>query len=323
MVGAYFLRQRPIWLGLWLGVAILNREFAAIGFIALLCLDGLQGELRRSWRARFLTASVMVGLFFTVFTLAAHFTHWRGPRPEIGSARFDNVRGFFVMQLPCLLGALERPLSAYNITSHLHAGHSLVYLAFFGWIGVVTWQLRRGRFGQLEGFAVYLLLIGGGQALAFLLFVPAPFDSTLLRYILPCLLAVCGLVAFAWRKPELRGVTAAFVLTTCGANVWDHVRLLDEYIVHTPKRDLQRLAEVLVHANIRYARAGYWVAYDLSFITHQHVLVVPTSDDRIPRFDRVLQQHSSEVVTLAEHSCPAGMRAQSPALQWLVCEPSQ
>jgi phosphatidylglycerophosphate synthase len=305
MVGAYFLRQRPIWLGLWFGVAMLNREFAAIGFIALLCLDGLQGELRRSWRARFLTASVMVGLFMAVFTLAQHFTYWKGPRPEIGSARIDNVRGFFVMQLPSLLGALERPLSAYNITSNLHAGHSVVYLAFFSWIGVVMWQLRRVRVGQLEGFAVYLLLIGGGQALAFL----------------PCLLAVCGLVAFAWRMPELRGVTAAFVLTICGANVWDHVRLLDEYVVRTPQRELQRLAEVLVHANIRYARAGYWVAYDLSFITQQHVLVVPTSDDRIPRFDRILQQHSSEVVTLAEHSCPVGMRAQSQALQWLVCKP--
>jgi hypothetical protein len=321
MVVAYFLRRRPIWLGLWLGIATLNREFAAVGFIALLCLDAFSGELRRTWRSRLLSAAVIGGVFCVVKTLAAHLTRWKGPQPEFGSFHLDNVRGFFERQLPCLLGALPRQLSDYNITSSLRAGHSFVYVAALCWLGIVAWQLRRVRWADLDGFAVYLWLIGGGQAAAFMLFVSSPFDTMLVRYVLSCLLAVSGLVAFAWRKAELRAVTAAFVLIASAANLWDQTQLLGEYLTHTPKREMQRLADALSRANIHYARANYWLAYDLSFITNEHVLVAPIADDRIPRIDRIVLRHSAEVVTLAERSCPVGMRAESRALRWVVCRP--
>jgi hypothetical protein len=84
---------------------------------------------------------------------------------------------------------------------------------------------------------------------------------------------------------------------------------------------MQRLADALSRANIHYARANYWLAYDLSFITNEHVLVAPIADDRIPRIDRIVLRHSAEVVTLAERSCPVGMRAESRALRWVVCRP--
>jgi hypothetical protein len=321
MVIAYFLRRRAVWLGLWLAVAVLNREFSAVGFIALLCLDAFKGELRDAWRSRVLSACLVVGLFFLVKLMAAHLTHWKGPEPEIGSFHLDNVRGFFEMQLPCLLGALRRPLSEYNITSSLRAGHSFVYVAALSWLGIVAWQLRRVRWAELDCFAVYLCLIGAGQAAAFMLFVVQPFETTLVRYILPCLLAVCGLVAFAWRRAELRAITAAFVIIASAANLWDHTQLLSEYLSHPPKRELQRLADALSRANVHYARADYWLAYDLSFTTRERVLVAPIWDNRIPRIERILVKHSAEVVTLAEHSCPSGMRADSTALRWLICKP--
>jgi hypothetical protein len=321
ILGAFFLRDRPILYGLLMSVAFLNREFAMIGFIALLMVDVVEGQLRDRWKTRLTGLGVMLFSTWLIRALAKRYTAFDGGGPgAIGAPSLDNIIGFFKVQLPSLIGGASGPIRQYNITSDLVLGHAAVYWALGAWCILLLASLAwtRPRRADLSPFSTYLILVGGGQALAFMLFANLPYDMTLVRYVLLLVFALVGLVALAWQRPALRLATAVTIgLITC-LNLWDGARLVAEYRRQPPKHENEVLAEELRKRNIRYAVAEYWVAFDVSWLTYEQVIASPRSDARIPRYIQQFEQHASELIEISREPCRDGEKV----LSFYLCKPS-
>jgi hypothetical protein len=323
VLAAFFLRRRPIALGVVLGIGFLNREYTLIAFIALLLMDAMQGALRRRAAAHAITAASIAAVATLIrFAAAQWSTSYGGGGALYRRPGPDNVIGFFAQQLPSLIGGAPRRLREFNIISSLTVGHVVVYVAVAVWLIVLAVTLIRRQplaREELDGMSAYLVLVGAGQAAAFLLLCYAPRDVMLVRYVLVCLLGLCGLVALAWRRPALRALTVGVVVLMTAVNLTGNLRLLREYAGGGPPRDLNVLADALLQRGVRYAEADYWTAYDVAFVTGERVIASTPrgSGNRMDRYLDELDAHRSEVFTITGRQ----QRGCEPILEWTICAP--
>jgi hypothetical protein len=323
VLAAFFLRQRPIALGAVAGVGFLNREFSLIGLLALFLMDAVQGRLRRRAKPIAMTTATCVGVVAGLRLLAHWSTSYAGTGTLYGRPSVSNVLGFFGQQLPTLIGGAPRTLREFNIISSLAVGHLVVYVVIAIWMVAVVATLcflQPVVREEIDGMAAYLVIVGAGQAAAFVLLCYAPWDVMLVRYMLLCLLGLCGLVALAWRRPILRAATAGAIVLMTAVNLTGNVRLIQEYAAGPPLRPLNQLADALVQRGVRYAEAGYWTAYDVTFQTDERVIVSTPRGvgNRVARYLDELDAHRSEVYTVVGHSNRA---ACEPILEWQLCPP--
>ena len=322
VLAAYFLRNRPVLLGILFGVGFLNREFSILGMIALLIMDVIEGVLRERAKQRLLSLACCGATVACLRLLAKYSTSYLGKSAQTGRPSLSNIKGFFVQQLPSLIGADPRELHDFNITSSLSAGHSLISYALGAWLLlVIIWPARvqRLRWSELTGFSTYLTLVGFGQAAAFMVLTPDPFDAMLVRYVLLTLLAFSGMVALVWRRPALRPFTVALVAIMSLFNLTDHVKLLHEYLSGPPRHELELLADRLLTRQVRYARADYWTAFDIAWQTQERIILSPRrgQNARMPRYASALSDHANQVFGIATKPCPGG----EPVLRWYLCPP--
>jgi hypothetical protein len=120
VLAAFFLRQRPITLGVLLGVAFLNREFSLIAFIALLLMDAAQGTLVHKIRAHLTTAMSVAGVVIALRVLAHWSTSYGGSGPLWLRPGWTKLADFFTQQVPTLIGGGSRRLSDFNIVKLAH-----------------------------------------------------------------------------------------------------------------------------------------------------------------------------------------------------------
>jgi hypothetical protein len=325
VIGAYLLRKRPIWLGLLLGIGYLNREFSLLALIALVLLDMVNGQFRQRLEQRLLTVACVVPLVFIVQYVAQHSTSYFGPDAASQTAHpsWENVRGLFSQQLPSLLAAAPRTLRDFNITSSLTEGYSAIYTALVAWSAVtVVWLslVRRLTRAEIGGFSAYLLLVGSGQAAAFVLLAPDGLHAMNMRYVLLVPLALMGLIGLAWHRPELRVITAGFVLVVTGANLVSHAKLIREYALGPPRNDLQKLAKELLLRNVRFGRADYWVAYDIDWLTRERVMLAPMPGQavRMLRYEKLVSQNARQAFTISDKPCQSG----ELVVRWYLCPPT-
>ena len=322
VLAAFFLRGRPIALGVLLGVAFLNREFSLIAFIALLLMDAAQGTMLRTIRAHLTTATSFAGVVIALRVLAHWSTSYGGSGPLWLRPGWTKFSTFFTQQMPTLIGGGSRRLSDFNIVSSLTVGHVVVYVAVIAWLLVLVaacWRWQPLERAELNGMSAYLVLVGTGQAAAFIALSPYPGDRMVVRYLLLTLLALCGLVAFAWRRPALRRMTAAVILLMAAVNLAGNVRLVREYASDPPSRDLNQLADALIQRGVRYVDADYWTAFDVAWVTGERVVASPQrgSGNRVVRYNDLLDAHRSEVFTVADRARP-GCEAIG---RWYLCPP--
>lgn len=322
VLAAFFLRERPIALGALLGVAFLNREFSLIAFIALLLMDAAQGTLVRRLKPHLMTAATIASVVIALRVLARWSTSYGGSGPLWLRPGWTKLADFFTQQVPTLIGGGSRRLSDFNIISSLTVGHGVVYVAVICWLIVLVamywrWQPLERR--EVNGMSAYLVLVGAGQAAAFVALSPYPGDRMVVRYLLLSLLGVCGLVAFAWRRPVLRRVTAAVILSMATVNLAGNVRLVREYASGPPPRELNQLADALVQRGVRYVETDYWTAFDISWVTGEQVIASPQrgSGNRVVRYNGVLDAHRGEVFTITDRARP-GCEAIG---RWYLCPP--
>jgi hypothetical protein len=322
VLAAFFLRARPIALGVLLGVAFLNREFSLIAFIALLMMDAAQGTLRPKFKQHAMTVLCIAATVIALRVLALWSTSYFGTLASYKRGGVENLVPLFGQHLPALIGGSPGKLIDFNIMSTLTVGHDLVYYAVIAWLILVAVTCavpQRLQRQELNGMSAYLILIGGGQCAAFVLLSPYPHDIMVVRYILLALLAVCGLVALAWRRPSLRGVTAAVVVLMTAANLAGNVRLIHEYASTPVERPLNQLAAALVQRGVRYLQADYWTAYDVAWLTGERVISSPPGAfGRMPRYREALDTHRSEMFTL-ESSPREGCET---IVRWRLCPPA-
>jgi hypothetical protein len=324
VLAAFFLRRRPIALGALLAVGFLNREYTLIALFALVLMDVAQGRLRDRVKAHLATVATLAGAVMMLRWLAARWsTSYDGGGALYRRPGWDNVTGFFAQQLPTLIGGAPRRLREFNIISALTVGHVVVYVALAAWVILLAVFLLRVQpvvREEVAGMSAYLVLVGAGQTAAFLLLCYAPHDVMLVRYVLLSLLALCGLVAFAWRRPALRGPTACVIVVMTAVNLTGNARLLREYAAGSVLRDENQLADALVQRGVRYAEAGYWTAYDVAWLTGERVIVsTPRGPgNRMARYLDELDAHRSEVFTIIGAPRP-GCEA---VVRWYLCPPS-
>lgn len=316
---AYALRARPIALGLVFGIAFLNREFALIGFIALLLLDAATGELKARARQRGLSALVILAVVIVIRSLAEWTQGYYGD--SIDNVGLQNVfegAGFsalFGLQIPTLLGCGDRVLAAFNVTSALHTGHAWLYPAVALWLALGVAGAVHLRRSTLRELPAYLVLLGAGQAAAFVLLCTVPRDIMLVRYVLLSQFLWVAAAAIAWSRPRLRAPIAALVFLVVASNAWDHLHLAHEYLAGPPHDDHELLADELLARNIRYVTAEFWVAYNISFLTDERVIASPPlgAMDSIARYRSEVARHRKESVRITTYPC--GPRV----FRWYLC----
>jgi hypothetical protein len=315
----FLLREHMIAFGIVVALAFLNREFALIGVLALLIMDASQGTLRR--RLKLYCGALLIGVTVVWFVHsraegAAGYTGISvAPHPQNPFA--GGLEAYFNQQLPTLLGLMRIDLHTF-VTTHLHAGHDwLRYVAVLWAMLGIAGGLKLKR-ADLGGMACYLVLIGTGQAAAFILLCEAPHDSMLIRYVLLSICAWLGLTAFAWKTPALRPWIAAVVLIVTGSNVIDDFRLARQYAREPPQADLQVLTDALEARNVHYVEANFWLAYVITWLTDERIIASPPvgQTDRIPRYHEDLAQHPKEIVRISETPCPDGEQV----LHWYLCQ---
>ena len=140
----------------------------------------------------------------------------------------------------------------------------------------------------------------------------------LLRYLLLAILTPVGLSACLFareRAPLWRGMVVAAIVVWSTANLLDNVRLIRAAVADPPFSEHRALADYLVAHRIRYARAIYWDAYVVDFLSRERVIVASTDIIRIPEYQDEVQAHDADAVMLQRLPCTGNERVASWCIQ--------
>jgi hypothetical protein len=185
-------------------------------------------------------------------------------------------------------------------------------------LGRVAWLLRAARASapwQAPAFAWYLLGVGIIAGAAYVASRPA--GALVSRYFLLAIYAPVGLSA-AWLALEpsqrVRGAVLAALCVWSAASLVDHARYASAFVSGRVPNDMRAVADALVGDGVTTARAGYWAAYELTFLTGERVRVASTDFVRITEYQR-LAERAGAVPVVTDRPCEAGR----PIGRWFVC----
>ena len=82
-----------------------------------------------------------------------------------------------------------------------------------------------------------------------------------------------------------------------------------------PSDEHRALADYLVANRIRYARAIYWDAYAVDFLSRERVITASLDLVRIPEYQKAFDDHAEAAVTLARLPCTGTERVASWCIQ--------
>jgi hypothetical protein len=327
------LRPRPLAFGAVLGLGFLHREFTAYAIPALAIVEARHLSTRDGWRRVALATTGFAVVWLVVDDLRMHLSGEPLARQAAslrGQMCFDlrelGPRAVSVVThaLPVLFGGVQAPLVAFRMNTPLAAGHPAA-----GWLvgaallvicaRLIVSRRRVGASGGGSGFGAYLMWIGVFAACAYSLSCNLnPGDPPILRYLLMALLLPVGSAAMFLGR-ESSQYARTFVATTfvlwAGINLIDYGRLIRASAIEPPWNDHRVLADYLVSNRIRYARATYWDAYKLDFLTRERVTIASVDVVRIDDYQRSVDAHADAAVMLARQPCSGGPTAGSWCIQ--------
>ncbi len=334
VLGLWALRRRPVWFGVLLAIGYLHREFTIFAVPALLIAE------RRVWRsvpsASARRGATMLASFAVVYAaigLAKARTGAGGIGLQAASLAgqlcltwrdvVEHARALVTEALPTLFGALPAPLNAFRMTTTLVAGSFAIWWVVFGGLALALAGAvvpnRSTKPPQRLDFAVYLGLTGAFTACAYPLSCNVALHTPpLLRYLLLALLIPVAIVAAclaAQRSPVWRGTVAAAIVVWSTTNLVDNVRLIRTAAADPPLSEHRILADYLVGHGIRYARAIYWDAYMVDFLSRERVIAASTDIIRIPEYQEQVDAHAADAIVLQRVPCSGDERVASWCLQ--------
>ena len=190
-----------------------------------------------------------------------------------------------------------------------------------GWLGM---RDRRPPWRGHGAVALFLLLVGLQAGIGYVLTRCGSLEITTIRYALLMLYAGVGVVALYFiyeTRPVLRHGMVAVMLIWTALTAASHLRLMREYLYREPRAPHRDLAVYLVNQRIHYARSDYWTAYATTFLANEHTVFASTDTVRITQYQRDVDAHRDEAVTVRRGPCPAGTGAEVvPGTYW-VCPP--
>jgi hypothetical protein len=139
-------------------------------------------------------------------------------------------------------------------------------------------------------------------------------------YVLLALLLPVAIFAWYFQRETARGwrgTVALLILLWAGSSMWDHMRLLREYIVTPPPSPHRVMADYLVSNGIGYGRALYWDAYVITFLARERAIITPNEVIRISSYKTLVDANVAAAVTLLRQPCKGGVRVAA----WCVIGP--
>jgi hypothetical protein len=245
------------------------------------------------------------------------------------SALAGNVRWLFERNLATLFGWRVEPLAPY-VRSTLTTGASWAWMPLAGTCLLALAATIRGNSGRRASpgnrapappgrwFPIYLVLVGLQSAVVYAGFGCLVRDPMLLRYTLLALFVPVGATAWLFvRAPSRIWRLSAFACVALWAlsSAVGHLRVIDEYARHRPPSPYRALATFLEEQGVRYARAPYWTAYHLDFLTRERVTVASYDVVRIDEYERIVDAHEDRSAGIFETgSCGTD----TPVVQWCI-----
>ena len=326
----WMLRGRPFAFGALLAFGFVHREFTIYALPAVAVVELAD---RSSWTTATLRrAARAAGGFALVWLILDDAKmHLSGSSLILqaqqlgkfscldGLALFGRAPSLLMRAWTLLTGGTRMALDHYAMRSSAAAGSAII-----GWIvgGAMLMMLfRLARLSRLRpagssvAFAVYLGLVG---CLAFAAYtVTCAFAYPIVRYFsLGLLLPIGCFAAFVARETSARlRTTAIVVFVVWGtANLIDNVRVVRDAYVNPRPNPHAELTEFLLSHQIRYARASYWDAYVVDFLSRERVIVGSYGPARIPDYERRVDEHRDAAVGIERMPCAGQLRV----AQWCI-----
>ena len=349
VLALWALRRHTLAFGLLLGVAYFHREFTIFALPAMLLADRTalfrrmrDGQTRAVVRdAAFLLGGfamiwIVVGVSkarLTTGGIGLQIASLRGQMCLEWAGLTRNVQALATEALPSLFGLIPFPVSTWRMTTPAVAGSfavaGVVYAAFLLILVRLAWiHVRRpasvdptAATSRRTPFATYLVLVGVFTAAAYPLSCQVSLHAPpLLRYLLLALLIPIGLAAAFFAREAsrpLRAIAIAAIVFWSGANLLDNVRVIQAARLDPPLSEHRALVNYLLAHRVRYARAIYWDAYVVDFLSRERVITASTDIIRIPEYQDEVEAHATEAVMLQRMPCSGDERIAS----WCVQRP--
>ena len=338
----WFLRRRPLWMGLTLGIGFLNREFTVYGVLALLLLDAADRSLfTRNAALRYAKALAMAGVVFAAVMTMRHFSSAAGPGTSLadlhdrlasnnvaqvaerlcldGPAIARGAGQIFTVHWPELFGLEPQPLTDFGIESAIAQGLRGSAWLLFAVVGLPTLRaiMRRAPRGTSEPqhrsadsrFPIYLVTVAALSVAGYLVGRCGLVDFHTMRYELLSVLGACGLAAWYLQREQsapLRGMWMAACALLFAVSVAAHVRLLHEYATSPPVPAKQELIDALDARRVRFAYADFWTAYYVTFLTRERIIVAADGVVKVRVYNRDVDAHRAEAIRIARKPCEGG-----------------
>jgi hypothetical protein len=327
----WMTRRRPVWFGLILGVGFLQREFTAYGAIAIVAIETAHGAWRRKedWRRAGVALATTTAVWVAAVFLR-RFASAAGPGTDQSALQlrvsnnvlevaqrvcFDpgaiagGLSRLATEHWPRLFGTEPAALAPFGIESGVSQG--------LGWSGVALGMLMilcavriaaharaRGDWWSRYEFCGYLVIVGGLSAVMFA--VARCGDVGVMRYDLLSILGAVGLVAWAFAvesRPWIRRTEVALVIAWAAVSGSAHAKIWNEYTRHPPLADKVLLIRHLDARGIRYATSDYWIAYYVTFMTNERIIVSATDFPRILTYEDPVSAHRAESIDISRTPC--------------------
>jgi len=168
-------------------------------------------------------------------------------------------------------------------------------------------------------FGLYLACVGAFTACAYPLSCnTGPGGLPLFRYLLLALLLPIGIAADFFQRERsalLRRVVASVIVLWAAANLFDNVRVVRAAVADPPGSEHRVLVDHLLDQRIRYARAIYWDAYMVDFLSRERVVAASVDVIRIPDYQKEVDEHAAAAVMLQRLPCEGRERVASWCIQ--------
>ncbi len=327
----WITRRRPALFGFILGIGFLQREFTLYGAVAILLLR-LAGtsDDRPTWRGWFAALRVAVEVWLVVQVIRP-LSSPAGPGTTMrdlatapnnlanlaGRICFDPASVFAglgrlaTVHWPLLFGTMPAPISAFLVetTATQGAPWSGLLLATAAIVMAVRVAGHataiRARWEECR-FPIYLLLVGSISAFVYAAGRCGELTVGTMRYDLLSILGAVGLTALFLvleSRARVRALVVGLVLAWSLVSASAHARLWREALGHPQVPDKILIVRSLDARGIRYAMADYWLAYYITFMTNERIIVAADDVGRVPWYEQRVREHAREAVRISRTPC--------------------
>lgn len=229
---------------------------------------------------------------------------------------------------PILFGTAEYPLVTFGIESTVHQGlrgSSLVLAAamLLAMVGIVR-GIVRTRPGPFAGgvpveipggrpssvrFCVFLILVALFSAAGYITGRCGQLTHVVMRYETLSVLGAVGLGGWFLASERSTALRRAWVVLACAVvavSALAHGRLWLEYAANPPTAAKQQIIRHLEAQGVKYATSDYWIAYYITFMTGERIIVASEDLTRILEHDRIVEAHRGESIRILRRPCEGG-----------------